>query len=78
MVRILCVDDDPDVLRFIRVNLEAMDWETFGAEDGEQGLERAFELMPDLVLTGWSMPKLSGLDVVRLLRRNPGRRSCRS
>jgi two-component system phosphate regulon response regulator PhoB len=71
MVRILCVDDDPDLARFVALLLEATGWEVIGAEDGEQGHERAFELMPDLVLTGWSMPKLSGIDLVRLLRGDP-------
>lgn len=69
---VLIVEDDPSIAELVRFVLE----DEFGvhavvAEDGEQGLELARQLKPPLVLLDINLPKLSGLDVARLLRADP-------
>ena len=68
---ILVVDDDPDVARFVEVNLRSAGYEVQVATDGEEALEKAVELRPDLVLLDVMMPKLDGFEVAQRLRRDP-------
>jgi diguanylate cyclase (GGDEF)-like protein len=68
---VLVVDDDPDVARFVEVNLRSAGYEVTVASNGEEGLERAVELRPDLVLLDVMMPKLDGFEVAQRLRRDP-------
>jgi diguanylate cyclase (GGDEF)-like protein len=68
---ILVVDDDPDVSRFVEVNLRSAGYDVAVANDGQQAIERAVELRPDLVLLDVMMPKLDGFEVAQRLRRDP-------
>jgi diguanylate cyclase (GGDEF)-like protein len=74
---VLVVDDDPDVARFVEVNLRSAGYDVTVASDGEEALERAVELRPDLVLLDVMMPKLDGFEVAQRLRRD-GRTSSTS
>jgi diguanylate cyclase (GGDEF)-like protein len=67
---ILVVDDDPDVARFIEVNLRAAGYEVHVASDGEEALAQAVEIRPDLILLDVMMPKLDGFEVAQRLRRD--------
>ncbi len=66
--RILVVDDDPDLREIVLLKLEISGFETHAEADGEAGLAAALELVPDLILLDWMMPKLTGIEVCRLLR----------
>ncbi len=68
---ILVVDDDPDIARFVEVNLRSAGYEVAVASDGEQALEMAMQLRPDLVLLDVMMPRIDGFEVAQRLRRNP-------
>jgi diguanylate cyclase (GGDEF)-like protein len=68
---ILVVDDDPDVARFVEVNLRSAGYDVNVASNGEEALERAVKLRPDLVLLDVMMPKLDGFEVAQRLRRDP-------
>jgi adenylate cyclase len=68
--RILAVDDTPENLEILRMRLEANGYEVATAADGEEGLAKACELTPDLILLDIMMPKLDGIAVVRLLKRD--------
>ena len=68
---ILVVDDDPDIARFVEVNLRSAGYEVSVAGDGEEALERAGEIRPDLVLLDVMMPRLDGFEVAQRLRKNP-------
>jgi diguanylate cyclase (GGDEF)-like protein len=68
---ILVVDDDPDIARFVEVNLRSAGYEVSVASDGEEALERAGTLRPDLVLLDVMMPRIDGFEVAHRLRRNP-------
>ncbi|HEX9123953.1 MAG TPA: response regulator [Actinomycetota bacterium] len=68
---ILVVDDDPDIARFVEVNLRSAGYEVAVASDGEAALQKASELRPDLVLLDVMMPRIDGFEVAQRLRRNP-------
>ena len=71
MPLILVVDDEPAIRALLREALESSGHRVLDAEDGAAGLEVALQERPDLVLLDIRLPKLSGLDVCRWLRRNP-------
>ncbi|MEA2477949.1 MAG: hypothetical protein QOF16_402 [Actinomycetota bacterium] len=65
---VLVADDDEDILRFVEVNLRLEGYEVSTASDGEQALENAYELVPDLALLDVMMPKIDGFEVCQRLR----------
>jgi diguanylate cyclase (GGDEF)-like protein len=69
--RILVVDDDPDILQFVRLNLELDGFEVDIAGGGREALERAGDAPPDLMLLDVMMPEIDGLTVLRRLRSDP-------
>jgi diguanylate cyclase (GGDEF)-like protein len=69
--RVLVADDDPDIARFIEVNLRTHGFDVHLASDGVQALERAFEVRPSLVLVDVMMPRMDGFQVVERLRADP-------
>jgi diguanylate cyclase (GGDEF)-like protein len=69
--RILVVDDDPDIARFIEVNLRTQGHEVEMASDGVEALERAVDWRPDLALIDVMMPRMDGFEVVERIRANP-------
>lgn len=69
--RILLIEDDENITEMVRYNLERAEFEIETALDGEEGLMRATEEVPDLVLLDWMLPNLSGLEICRRLRRTP-------
>ncbi|WP_192182964.1 response regulator [Mesorhizobium amorphae] len=73
--RILAVDDTPENLEILRMRLEANGYEVATAADGEEGLAKARELTPDLILLDIMMPKLDGIGVVRMLKHDQSLRS---
>jgi len=68
---ILVVDDDPDIARFVEVNLRSAGYDVTVAGDGEEALEKASEIRPDLVLLDVMMPRIDGFEVAQRLRKNP-------
>jgi CheY-like chemotaxis protein len=69
--RVLVVDDDPQVLRLMRVNLELEGYDVVSAPDGEEALEAVVNERPDVVVCDVMMPGMDGLTVLRNLRANP-------
>ena len=70
-VTILVVEDDSALREFLCTAL-ADDFDVTGAVSGEEAVEVARRLRPDVVLLDVMLPGLSGLDVVRLIRSDPG------
>jgi diguanylate cyclase (GGDEF)-like protein len=66
--RILVVDDDRDIARFVELNLTLEGFEVEVAHDGAQALEMATANPPDLILLDVMMPVVDGVEVVRRLR----------
>jgi diguanylate cyclase (GGDEF)-like protein len=68
---VLVVDDDPDIARFIEVNLRTQGFEVHLASDGVEALQRVEDVRPDLVLVDVMMPRMDGFQVVDRLRADP-------
>ena len=71
---ILCVDDDPDALTILRLFLCGHGFEVTVASNGAEALRFVAEHRPDLVITDYAMPEMSGLELCRELRAR--RESC--
>jgi DNA-binding response OmpR family regulator len=71
----LVVEDDATVRTVITGRLRAVGHEVQIAADGRKGLEAAKQLGPDIVLTDWMMPEMSGMDLIRALRADAKLRS---
>jgi CheY-like chemotaxis protein len=69
--QILLVDDDPWIVRMVTAVLGKRGHRVHTASDGEEGLRRALELRPDLVISDIMMPKLDGWALLRALRSHP-------
>ncbi len=68
--RILIVDDEPEIVRVLRGYLEQSGYRVLSAYDGLEGLRRARQEAPDLVILDLMLPGMDGLDVYRNLRQN--------
>lgn len=69
--RILIVDDDVDTLRLVGLMLQRQGYQVIAASNGSQGLTKAFEERPNLILLDVMMPDMDGYEVTRRLRSNP-------
>lgn len=65
---VLVADDDPDIRQLVRLRLERSGYDVISAGDGLSALELARERHPDVAILDISMPKMSGLEVARVLR----------
>ncbi|MEV0626292.1 response regulator [Nonomuraea wenchangensis] len=68
MTRILVVDDEPQILRALRINLAARHYEVAVAADGSAALRQAAEWRPDLIVLDLGLPDIDGVDVIHGLR----------
>ncbi|MGH2514602.1 MAG: response regulator transcription factor [Ktedonobacterales bacterium] len=75
MATVLIVDDDPFITRLVRVKVEQLGHTVETAGDGEEGLRKAMEIHPDLILLDLMMPRMNGLEMCRRLRAQPGGRA---
>lgn len=69
--KILVVDDEPDALDLIQYNLKAAGYDVVTADDGEEALKKARSTQPALVILDVMLPEVDGLEVCKLLRREP-------
>lgn len=72
--RILLVDDEPDIIEFVRYNLLKEGYEVFTAADGAEALRVAAECRPHLILLDRMMPVMDGAETCRAIRRDPALR----
>ncbi|MFT6558894.1 phosphate regulon transcriptional regulator PhoB [Sneathiella sp.] len=68
-MKVLIVEDEPSMIELLRYNLVSAGFEVSSAMDGEEALMLIDEQTPDMVLLDWMLPKLSGIEVCRMLRR---------
>ena len=69
MKRILIVDDEKEIVRTVRAYLDNEGFKTYAAYDGEQALRAWEEKQPDLIVLDLMLPKLSGIDVTKQIRK---------
>lgn len=65
--KIMVIDDEPDVLEFVKDDLEAEGYEVRTAEDGVSGLEITQEFKPDLIFLDMRMPRMDGFQFLEKL-----------
>lgn len=68
--RILVVDDEERIVRFIRLNLEQDGFQVVEANTGRQALDKLRQSLPDLMLLDVMLPDLDGFEVLRMVREN--------
>jgi len=68
MTRVLVVDDEPQIVRALRINLRARHYEVLTAQTGSQALDEAAHRPPDLVILDLGLPDLDGVEVIGGLR----------
>ncbi len=68
MIKVLVVDDEPQILRALRINLRARGYDVAVAADGTEALHVAAAQQPELVVLDLGLPDLDGLDVIHGLR----------
>jgi two-component system KDP operon response regulator KdpE len=66
--RVLIVDDEPPILRFLKASLTANDYEVIEATTGKDAIKRATAEAPDVILLDLGLPDMDGKEVVRILR----------
>ena len=67
-MRILIADDDPQILRALRITLAARGYDVATAADGRQAVNAAIESHPDLIVLDLGMPVLTGIEVIEAVR----------
>jgi len=70
MKQILIVEDEEDLREIMIYNFKREGYDVMGVESGEEGLNQAQKLIPDIVLLDLMLPKMSGLDVCRELKQS--------
>lgn len=71
LLKVLVIDDEENIIEFIRLGLRYEGFQVESASDGEQGVTAAQRINPDLVILDVMMPGIDGLEVCRRLRANP-------
>lgn len=66
--RILLVDDEPDILEFVGYNLNKEGYEVHTASNGKEGLRKALEVKPHLILLDVMMPEMDGMETCEQIR----------
>ncbi|HSU27773.1 MAG TPA: response regulator, partial [Chitinophagaceae bacterium] len=66
--KVLIADDEPDILEILKYNLSNEGYDVSTARDGDEALEKARRIRPDLVVLDVMMPKKTGVEVCQLLR----------
>jgi two-component system, OmpR family, alkaline phosphatase synthesis response regulator PhoP len=69
--RILIADDEPDILEIVSYNLGKEGYEIYTAKDGNEAIDKAKQLHPDLIILDIMMPKKTGVEVCKILRSQP-------
>jgi len=67
-VKILLVDDEPDILEFLKYNLEKEGFTVYTAKNGKEGIEQAFKHTPQMILLDIMMPDMDGIETCQHLR----------
>ncbi|MGI8951223.1 MAG: response regulator [Chitinophagaceae bacterium] len=69
--KILIADDEPDILEIISYNLRNENYQVYTAKDGNEALEKAKQIKPDLIILDIMMPYKTGVEVCKILRSQP-------
>ncbi|MBI1367435.1 MAG: response regulator [Planctomycetes bacterium] len=73
--RILVVDDESHILNVLSLKLQNAGYDVVTAADGEEGYDLAMQTTPDLIITDFQMPFLTGLELCEKLKQTPATQS---
>lgn len=68
--KILVVDDEPDLLKVTLLRLKKTGYEVFGCADGQEALNLARQIIPDLIILDVYLPVINGDDVTKILKKD--------
>lgn len=71
MFKILVIDDDSVIRELLRRTLKKQGYDVSVASNGEEGIQKARQLRPALIICDWIMPRLTGIEVCRHVKANP-------
>jgi two-component system alkaline phosphatase synthesis response regulator PhoP len=71
-IRILLVDDEPDILEIVAYNLSSEGYEVFTAKNGVEGVAKAKKKKPHLIILDVMMPEMDGIEACEIIRRTEG------
>jgi DNA-binding response OmpR family regulator len=74
--KILIVEDEPELVQTIQDRLEMYEYRVLTAGNGKEGLEKAIEEKPDIVLLDVNMPTMDGFEMLEALRKHPEGAGC--
>jgi len=71
-VKILLVDDEPDILEIVSYNLSSEGYQVYTAKNGVEGVEKAKKKHPHLIILDVMMPEMDGIEACEIMRSTPG------
>ena len=71
-IKILLVDDEPDILEIVSYNLASAGYEVFTAKNGVEGVAKAKKKHPHLIILDVMMPEMDGIEACEIMRSTPG------
>jgi two-component system alkaline phosphatase synthesis response regulator PhoP len=70
-IKILLVDDEPDILEIVGYNLSNEGYHVITAENGSEGVKKAKKELPQLIILDVMMPEMDGIEACEIIRKNP-------
>jgi len=70
-IKILLVDDEPDIIEILRYNLTQEGYSVIAAKDGHSAIKKAEKEIPNLIIMDVMMPKMDGIEACGIIRQNP-------
>lgn len=70
-IKILLVDDEPDILEIVGYNLTSEGYQVITAENGSEAVKKAKKELPNLIILDVMMPEMDGIEACELIRKNP-------
>ena len=70
-IKILLVDDEPDIIEILRYNLTQEGYSVIAAKDGQSAIKKAEKEIPNLIIMDVMMPKMDGIEACGIIRQNP-------
>lgn len=71
-IKILLVDDEPDILEIVSYNLSSEGYEVYTAKNGVEGVSKAKKKLPHLIILDVMMPEMDGIEACEIMRNTPG------
>ena len=69
-IKILLVDDEPDILEIVGYNLSSEGYQVITAANGQEGVEKAKKELPHLIILDLMMPEMDGIEACEIIRKN--------